>query len=86
VRSAVTPISSTPAQRTATATTAARARRSGDNPHRYIFTLFALAGPKVEVAGGIPKTGTAGLYGFVLNKGLGTNLIATASFTATYGR
>jgi len=58
----------------------------GDNPHRYIFTLFALAVPKVEVAGGIPKTGTAGLYGFVLNKGLGPNLIATASFTATYGR
>ena len=58
----------------------------GDKAHRYIFTLFALAVDKVEVAGGIPKSGTAGLHGFVLNKGLGNNLIATTSFTATYGR
>jgi Raf kinase inhibitor-like YbhB/YbcL family protein len=58
----------------------------GDSPHRYIFTLFALAVDKLEVAGGVPKTGTAGLYGFVLNKGLGNNLIAKASFTANYGR
>jgi len=59
---------------------------AGDRPHRYVFTLFALAVDKVQVAGGIPRSGTAGLYGFVLNKGLGPNLIATASFTATYGR
>ena len=58
----------------------------GDPPHRYIFTLFALAVDKVEVAGGVPKTGTAGLYGFVLNKGIGSNLLAKATFTAIYGR
>ncbi len=58
----------------------------GDPPHRYIFTLFALAVDKLEVAGGVPKTGTAGLYGFVLNKGLGSNLLGKATFTATYGR
>jgi hypothetical protein len=59
---------------------------AGDPPHRYIFTLYAVAVDKLEVAGGVPKTGTAGLYGFVLNKGIGTALLAKASFTATYGR
>lgn len=59
---------------------------AGDKPHRYIFTLFALAVDKVEVAGGVPKTGTAGLYGFVLNKGVGPALLGKATFTATYGR
>jgi Raf kinase inhibitor-like YbhB/YbcL family protein len=58
----------------------------GDPPHRYIFTLFALSVDKLEVAGGVPKTGSAGLYGFVLNKGIGPALIAKTSFTATYGR
>ena len=58
----------------------------GDKPHRYIFTLFALAVPQVEVAGGVPKSGSAGLYGFVLNKGVGSALLGKASFTATYGR
>lgn len=58
----------------------------GDSPHRYIFTLYALAVPQLEVAGGVPKTGTAGLYGFVLNKGIGSALLGKATFTATYGR
>ena len=58
----------------------------GDKPHRYIFTLYALAVDKVEVAGGVPKTGTAGLFGFVLNKGVGPALLAKTSFTATFGR
>jgi phosphatidylethanolamine-binding protein (PEBP) family uncharacterized protein len=58
----------------------------GDQPHRYIFTLFALAVPQVEVAAGVPKTGSAGLYGFVLNKGVGPALLGKTSFTATYGR
>lgn len=58
----------------------------GDNPHRYNFTLYALAVDDVQQAGGIPKTGTAALYSFVLNKGLGSNLLGTASFTAVYGR
>jgi Raf kinase inhibitor-like YbhB/YbcL family protein len=58
----------------------------GDAPHRYVFTLYALSVDKLEVAGGVPKTGTAGLYGFVLNKGVGAALLGKASFTATYGR
>jgi Raf kinase inhibitor-like YbhB/YbcL family protein len=58
----------------------------GDGPHRYVFTLYALAVDRIEVAGGVPRTGTAALYGFVLNKGLGAALLGKASFTATYGR
>ena len=59
---------------------------AGDAPHRYVFTLYALAVDKLEVAGGIPKTGTAALYGFVLNKGVGPGLLGKASFTARFGR
>jgi phosphatidylethanolamine-binding protein (PEBP) family uncharacterized protein len=58
----------------------------GDPPHRYIFTLYALSVDRLEVAGGVPVTGTAGLYGFVLNKGIGNALLAKATFVATYGR
>jgi Raf kinase inhibitor-like YbhB/YbcL family protein len=58
----------------------------GDRPHRYIFTLFALGVPDVVAAGGIPATGTAGLFGFVINKGIGPALLGKASFTATFGR
>jgi len=58
----------------------------GDRPHRYIFTLFALDVPDLEAAAGIPVTGTAGLHGFALNKGIGAHLLGTASFTAYYGR
>lgn len=58
----------------------------GDKAHRYVFTLYALGVTDVSAAGGGPKTGTAALYGFVLNKGLGEKLLGTASFTATYGR
>lgn len=59
---------------------------AGDKPHRYVFTLYALAVDDVQKAGGVPKSGTASLYSFVLNKGLGANLLGKASFTATYGR
>ena len=59
---------------------------TGDKPHRYVFTLYALAVEDVEKAGGIPRTGTAALHSFVLNKGLGADLLKKASFTATYGR
>jgi Raf kinase inhibitor-like YbhB/YbcL family protein len=59
---------------------------TGDAPHHYHFTLYALAVDHVDAAGGIPKTGTAALFSFVMNKGLGTNLLGKASFTATYGR
>lgn len=59
---------------------------AGDAPHRYNFTLFALDVPDLEAAAGIPKTGTAGLHGFALNKGIGAHLLAKTTFTATYGR
>lgn len=59
---------------------------AGDKPHHYTFTLFALAVPNVQAAGGIPITGTAALYGFVINKGIGAALLGKASFTARYGR
>ena len=58
----------------------------GDKPHHYTFTLFALAVPNVQAAGGIPPTGSAALYGFVINRGLGAALLGEASFTARFGR
>jgi phosphatidylethanolamine-binding protein (PEBP) family uncharacterized protein len=58
----------------------------GDKPHRYVFTVYALAVDNIQAAAGVPRTGTAALYGFVLNKGLGANMLGKASFTATYGR
>ncbi|MGZ5082990.1 MAG: YbhB/YbcL family Raf kinase inhibitor-like protein [Usitatibacter sp.] len=59
---------------------------AGDPPHRYNFTLYALSVDHVDVAAGIPRSGTAGLFSFALNKGIGTALLGKASFTATYGR
>lgn len=59
---------------------------AGDTPHRYNFVLYALSVDSVAAAGGIPKSGTAGLHSFVLNKGVGAALLGKASFTATYGR
>ena len=58
----------------------------GDAPHRYVFTLYALAVEDLPGAAGVPKTGTASLYSFVLNKGLGDQMLGKATFTATYGR
>ena len=59
---------------------------AGDAPHRYVFTLYALAVDKIEVAAGVPRTATAGLLSFVLNKGVGPALLGKASFTVRYGR
>jgi len=60
---------------------------AGDAPHHYIFTLYALSVPQVEVAAGVPKTGTAGLFGFALGRaGVGPAVLGKATFTATYGR
>jgi Raf kinase inhibitor-like YbhB/YbcL family protein len=59
---------------------------AGDAPHRYVFTLYALGVDNVQVAAGVPKTGSAALYGFVLNKGIGAGLLGKATFTAHYGR
>ena len=50
----------------------------GDKPHRYVFTVHALSVPKLD----IPDDATAALAGFMIN----ANAIATASFTALYGR
>ncbi|MBS7349991.1 MAG: YbhB/YbcL family Raf kinase inhibitor-like protein [Comamonas sp.] len=50
----------------------------GDAPHRYVFTVHALSVPRLE----IPDDATAALAGFMIN----ANALATASFTATYGR
>lgn len=58
---------------------------AGDAPHRYVFTLYALAVDDVVAAGGVPRTGSAALYGFVLNKGLGAKVLGKATFVATYG-
>lgn len=58
----------------------------GHGVHNYKFTLFALKVPNIFAAAGIPTTGTAALTGFVLNHGLGPNVLGKASFTATYVR
>ena len=58
----------------------------GDRPHRYRITVYAYAVPALAAAGGIPRTGSAGLYAFVLNKGLGDRLLAKASLVATARR
>ena len=50
----------------------------GDKPHHYIFTLYALKVPKLEV----PANATAALTGFMIN----SNKLASATFTAYYGR
>ena len=59
---------------------------TGDKPHRYNFTLYAVGVEDVQKAAGVPKTGSAALYSFVLNKGIGPGLLGKATFTATYGR
>ena len=58
----------------------------GDPPHHYNFTIYALSMPDMEVAAGIPATGTAGLHSFALNKALGAVTLGKATFTATFGR
>lgn len=58
----------------------------GDPTHRYVFTLYALAVDRVEVAGGIPQTATPALFSFVINKAIGKALLGKASFTANFGR
>jgi hypothetical protein len=50
----------------------------GDKPHRYIFTVYALKTDKLE----LPPDATAAVAGFMTN----ANKIASASFTAKYGR
>ena len=58
----------------------------GHGPHRYVFTLYALAVPDLPAAAGVPQTAAAAVYGFLLNFGLGDGVLAQASFEATYER
>jgi Raf kinase inhibitor-like YbhB/YbcL family protein len=51
---------------------------AGDKAHRYIFTVFALKVPKLDVA----ADASGALVGFMIN----ANKIGKASFTAKYGR
>jgi len=51
---------------------------AGDKPHRYIFTLYALKAPKIDVS----ADATAALAGFMING----NKLGSTSFTAYYGR
>ena len=57
-----------------------------DRPHRYVFTLYALAVEDLHKAAGIPRTGTAALHAFTLNKALGALMLDKVSLTATYAR
>lgn len=50
----------------------------GNKPHRYIFTVYALKTDKIDV----PADASAAMIGFMLN----ANKLATASFTAKFGR
>ncbi|WP_428504146.1 YbhB/YbcL family Raf kinase inhibitor-like protein [Roseateles sp.] len=50
----------------------------GDRPHRYIFTVHALKVAKL----GLPADATAALAGYMIR----ANTLASASFSARYGR
>ena len=58
----------------------------GDKPHRYTFTVYALGVEDVQAAAGIPKTGTAALYSFIFNKGIGKGLLGKATLTVKFAR
>ena len=51
---------------------------AGHKPHRYVFTLHALKTEKIDLAEDAP----AAMAGFMVN----ANTLATAGFTARYGR
>ena len=50
----------------------------GDKPHRYVFTVYALKVPKLDV----PADARASLVGFMVN----ANAIGKATVTGMYGR
>ncbi len=50
----------------------------GDKPHRYIFKVFALKVPKLD----LDESSSGALVGYMLN----ANKLGTAEFTSTYGR
>jgi hypothetical protein len=51
---------------------------TGDKPHRYIFTVYALKVEKIDV----PASASAAMVGYALN----ANQLAKSSVTALYGR
>lgn len=51
---------------------------AGDNPHRYVFTVFALKTDKIDV----PADASAAMIGFMIN----SNTLAKASLTGLYWR
>ncbi|ANJ68215.1 hypothetical protein A9404_01675 [Halothiobacillus diazotrophicus] len=51
---------------------------TGDKPHRYVFTVYALKVAQLTP----PTNATASLVGFLINQ----NALAKASLTARYGR
>ncbi|HTR59760.1 MAG TPA: YbhB/YbcL family Raf kinase inhibitor-like protein [Casimicrobiaceae bacterium] len=51
---------------------------SGDKPHRYIFTVYALKVDKLDA----DENATPAMVGFMIN----ANQLGKASFTAIYGR
>lgn len=59
---------------------------AGDQPHRYVFTVYALAVDDIYAAAGVPKTVTPAVHGFLLNRALGDKVLAKASLTVRYGR
>ncbi len=54
----------------------------GDKPHRYIFTVYALAVEDLEKEADLNSTSPAGMVGFFLNQ----YAIAKASLIAYYAR
>jgi phosphatidylethanolamine-binding protein (PEBP) family uncharacterized protein len=50
------------------------------------ITIYAYAADSLATAGGIPRTGSAALYAFVLNRGMGGALLGKASLIATASR
>jgi Raf kinase inhibitor-like YbhB/YbcL family protein len=50
----------------------------GDKPHRYVFTLYALDVPKLD----LPAGATAALVGYMAN----SHSLGKASLTGLYGR
>ena len=54
----------------------------GDKPHRYIFTVYALAVEDLEREAGLNSTSPAGMVGFFLNQ----YAIAKTSLIAYYAR
>ena len=50
----------------------------GDKPHRYVFTVYALKVPHIDV----PKDASAAMIGYMIH----ANSLGSASMQATYGR